>query len=85
MEINNSLKLGKVGPYNRFRSHMLRKFHASALYNSNNNWSLEEIDSLQGRSKNKTHSSYFMENPNILKEKYINSFDCLIINQKLSK
>ena len=44
MEINNSLELGKVGPYNRFRSHMLRKFHASALYNSNNNWSLEEID-----------------------------------------
>lgn len=32
-EINEILNLGKVRKYNRFRSHMLRKFHASALYN----------------------------------------------------
>ena len=32
-KINNSLGLGNVGEYSRFRSHMLRKFHASALYN----------------------------------------------------
>ena len=31
--VNERLNLGKVGNYNRFRSHMLRKFHASALYN----------------------------------------------------
>ena len=79
-DINDSLNLGKIGPYNRFRSHMLRKFHASSLYNSKNGLSLEEIDSLQGRSKDKTHSSYFMENPNILKEKYINSLDAIKIN-----
>lgn len=77
--INNELNLGKVGEYNRFRSHMLRKFHASSLYNFNNRLSLSEIDALQGRGKNSTHSSYFMENPQILREKYINSLDALII------
>ena len=62
-EINESLNLGKVRKYNRFRSHMLRKFHASILYNHENGLSLEEIDALQGRGKNNTHASYFMENP----------------------
>lgn len=32
--LNNKLKLGKCGTFNRFRSHMLRKFHASQLYNA---------------------------------------------------
>lgn len=77
--INDGLKLGKVGKYNKFRSHMLRKFHASSLYNASNSLSFEEIDSLQGRRKDSTHSSYFMENPHILKEKYINSLDAILI------
>lgn len=51
IEINNRLNLGKVGTYNRFRSHMLRKFHASSLYNGINNLSMDEIDALQGRKK----------------------------------
>lgn len=78
-EINDSLNLGKVGTYNRFRSHMLRKFHASTLYNQKNGLSLEEIDALQGRGKNNTHSAYFMENPKNLKEKYINSLKSILI------
>ena len=78
-KINDKLNLGKVGEYNRFRSHMLRKFHASSLYNFNNGLSLSEIDALQGRGKNNTHSSYFMENPMKLREKYIYSLDALII------
>ena len=77
--INDYLNLGKIGEYNRFRSHMLRKFHASYLYNYNNELSLAEIDALQGRGKNSTHSSYFMENPEKLREKYINSLDSLKI------
>ena len=76
-DINNELKLGKIGPYNRFRSHMLRKFHASSLYNSNNNLSLDEIDALQGRSKDSTHASYFMENPTKLRKKYIESLNSI--------
>jgi len=78
-EINESLNLGKVRKYNRFRSHMLRKFHASILYNHENGLSLEEIDALQGRGKNNTHASYFMENPKNLKEKYINSLKSILI------
>lgn len=78
-EINESLNLGKVRKYNRFRSHMLRKFHASILYNHENGLSLEEIDVLQGRGKNNTHASYFMENPKNLKEKYINSLKSILI------
>ena len=78
--INNELNLGKVGEYNRFRSHMLRKFHASSLYNEDNGLSLSEIDAIQGRSKNNTHSAYFMENPNNLKKKYVKILDALLIN-----
>lgn len=77
--INNELNLGKVGEYNKFRSHMLRKLHASSLYNANKGFTLSEIDALQGRSKNSIHSSYFMENPYILREKYINSLDVIKI------
>ena len=77
--INDKLNLGKVGEYNKFRSHMLRKYHASYLYNDNNGLSLSEIDELQGRGKDSVHSSYFMENPQILKKKYINSLKSILI------
>ena len=79
-EINESLNLGKVRKYNRFRSHMLRKFHASALFNHENGLSLEEIDALQGRGKDNTHSAYFMEDPIKLKKKYVKILDCILIN-----
>ncbi len=80
-EINESLNLGKVRKYNRFRSHMLRKFHASTLYNHENGLSLDEIDALQGRGKDNTHSAYFMENPINLKKKYENVLDAITINK----
>jgi len=76
--MNDQLNLGKKGVYNRFRSHMLRKFHASQLYNAGLN--IDQIDALQGRSKNKTRTSYFMENPEELKKKYIEHMNCLTIN-----
>lgn len=78
IEINNILKLGKKGTYNRFRSHMLRKFHASQLYNAG--LTLDEIDALQGRGKDPTHSSYFLEDPEKLRQKYVEHLDCLTIN-----
>lgn len=78
IELNNILKLGKKGTYNRFRSHMLRKFHASQLYNSG--LTLEEIDALQGRGKDATHSSYFLEDPEKLRQKYIEHMDAVTIN-----
>lgn len=76
--LNDLLKLGKRGNYNRFRSHMLRKFHASQLYNDG--MSLEDVDSLQGRGKDSTHSSYFMDDPEKLREKYIEHLNAVTIN-----
>ena len=81
-KINNTLDLGKVGAHNKFKSHILRKFHASSLYNDK--MSLEEIDALQGRSKEATHSSYFTEDPNKLREKYVSHLDCLTINMDVN-
>ena len=47
--------------------------------------SLEEIDALQGRSKEATHSSYFTEDPTKLKEKYIEHLHCLTINMDVTQ
>lgn len=76
-ELNAKMGLGKVGTYNRFRSHMLRKFNASQLYNDG--CTMEFVDSIQGRGKDSTHSSYFLENPEKLKQEYINHLDCLMV------
>lgn len=77
-EINDKLELGKARGYNRFRSHMLRKYHASTLYN--NGLSMDDVDSLQGRSKDSTHRSYFMDDPELLKRKYVEHMDSLILD-----
>lgn len=81
-QINDKLNLGKIGYYNRFRSHMLRKFNASQLYNDG--MPLEMVDALQGRSKNSTHTSYFMEDPKKLKQIYIKHMDAITINMDVS-
>ena len=81
--INNILNLRNVGKHGRFRTHMLRKFHASQLYNDG--LPMEDIDALQGRGKNRTHQSYFMEDPKKLKEKYIEHINCLTINSDISQ
>lgn len=83
-EVNDLLGLGTVGSNNfvRFRSHMLRKFHASTLYNDG--MILDDVNDLQGKTKNKTDSSYFMEDPNKLKQKYIQHMDSLTINLEVN-
>ena len=48
--LNNEL-VGKAGTYNRFRGHILRKFHACALYNDGR--SLDNVNVLQCKAKNK--------------------------------
>ena len=82
-KINDYLGLGKVGNYNRFRSHMLRKFHASALYNDG--MSLDKVNDLQGKSKNKTDQAYFMVNPEDLKYDYIQHLPAVTINKEVEK
>ena len=57
---------------------MIRKFHASSLYNDG--MSIDDVDSLQGRSKDSTHRAYFMEDPLLLKNKYVEHMDCLLLD-----
>ena len=81
--INDHLGLGKKGTYNRFRPHMLRKFHASALLN--NGMSKDDVNSLQGKSRNKTDEAYFFDDPDKLKQKYIDHMDAVTINLEVEK
>ena len=76
-EINDELGLGKIGKYHRFRSHMLRKFHASSLYNDG--MSIDKVNDLQGKSKTITDQSYFMVNPDDLKHEYIQHLPSLLM------
>ncbi|MBQ2635961.1 MAG: site-specific integrase [Methanobrevibacter sp.] len=64
-QINDDLKWGFKGKYRFFRSHTLRKFHASNI-----GIAAEYIDSLQGRGKNIIHETYIKTNPEKLKELY---------------
>ena len=70
-QINDILGLGKVGKYNRFRSHMLRKFNGTALCNGENALSEAEVDFIQGRSRGKIRETYLKKNPVELKHKYM--------------
>lgn len=81
--INDKLHLGKVRNYNRLRSHMLRKFHASALYNDG--MPRDFVNDLQGKSKNSTDESYFFVNEDDLKAEYINHLHALQISQEVEK
>lgn len=80
IEINNLLGGQRKGAYGIFRSHNLRKFHASNLARGENGLTVDEIDSLQGRCKNKVHNSYFLDDPNELRKKYISNIDKVLIN-----
>ena len=82
-EVNDLLGLGTVGEngFVRFRSHMLRKFHASMLYNDG--MSLDTVNELQGKAKNKTDSSYFMEDPRKLKLEYVRHMGVLVVNDSV--
>lgn len=79
--LNDKLNLGKKGTYRRFRPHMLRKFHASRLHNAG--MSMEKIDSLQGRSRDKIHTAYFLDDPDALREEYIKYMDAVMVEWNL--
>ena len=58
---------------------MLRKFHASNLARGENGLTLDEIDSLQGRSKDNVRQSYYFDDPKELRKKYIQNIDKVTI------
>ena len=57
---------------------MLRKFHASYLLNAG--MSKDDVNCLQGKSRNSTDESYFYDDPKILQEKYISFMGAITIN-----
>lgn len=77
-EMNHDLGLGKKGTYNRLRTHQFRKFHASNLKKSG--MSMDDINSIQGKAKNRINQPYFFDNPQQLKEVYIEHLDAVTIN-----
>jgi len=81
-QLNNELGLGSAGTYNRLRTHMFRKFHASTLKKAG--MSESDIDALQGRGKSSTRASYFYEDPQVLREKYIECLPDLVINDNVN-
>lgn len=74
-DVNNKLGLGKVADESKFRSHNLRRFHAtyingSALtYEEHSLISNSEIDEMQGRGKTSVQDTYIKSNP--LKQKLL--------------
>lgn len=73
-EINDNNKWGWVGTYRRFRSHALRKFHASNI-----GLSRDIVDSLQGRSKDEIQEAYFKQDPKQLKKIYMDHMKNILI------
>ena len=83
INLNNQLGLGKIGKHNRFRSHNLRKYHASILMNDG--MSRELVNDLQGRTKPRTDNSYFFNNTESLREEYIHHLPALTVMADVKK
>ena len=81
-ELNNELGLGHAGSFGRLRTHMFRKFHASTLKKAG--MSESDIDALQGRGKSSTRAAYFYEDPETLRQKYIDCLPSLVISDNVN-
>ena len=79
-KINDQMNWGFKGRYRFFRTHTLRKFHASNI-----GLTSEYIDSLQGRSKNTIHETYIKTNPEKLKEIYKKAMKNIMIYENDTK
>ena len=73
-KVNDKLDMGFVGRYRFFRSHALRKYHASNI-----GLSADYVDALQGRAKTKVHEAYIKTNPKKLKEIYISAMHNVMV------
>lgn len=83
IRVNDELGLGYVGTYRRFRTHMLRKFHASNLKIGEDGLSEEIVNELQGRAKPGVNQSYFFDMVEDIKEKYIKAMPNILIGWKV--
>lgn len=73
-KINDDMGWGVKGNFRFFRTHTLRKFHASNI-----GLNAEYVDALQGRSKNQLHETYIKINPEKLKDIYKSAMDNILI------
>ena len=73
-KVNDKLDMGFVGRYRFFRSHALRKFHASNI-----DLSADIVDELQGRGKTRVREAYMKTNPRRLKEIYIGAMHNVMV------
>ena len=73
-KVNDKLNMGFVGHYRFFRSHALRKFHASNI-----GLSADIVDELQGRGKTRVREAYMKTNPIKLKEIYMGAMHNVMV------
>ena len=73
-KVNDKLDMGFVGHYRFFRSHALRKFHASNI-----GLSADIVDELQGRGKTRVREAYMKTNPIKLKEIYMGAMHNVMV------
>ena len=73
-KVNDKLNMGFVGRYRFFRSHALRKFHASNI-----GLSADIVDELQGRGKSRVREAYMKTNPIKLKEIYMGAMHNVMV------
>ena len=76
-KVNDKLDMGFVGRYRFFRSHALRKFHASNI-----DLSADIVDELQGRGKTRVREAYIKTNPKRLKEIYMSAMHNVMIDDE---
>ena len=76
-QLNDHNGWGFVGPYRRFRTHTLRKFHASNL-----GCSFDVINTLEGRTNGTIHETYVKQKPDQLKKVYMEHMHNVMINTK---
>ena len=80
--LNDTLNLG-VTAGNEFRilrCHTLRKYHATTL--RDDGLSIDIINSLQGKAKNKVDNAYYIDTPEQLKKQYEEHVNCLYITDE---
>ena len=76
-EINDYFKWGHKGKFRFFRSHVLRKWNASNIQMTS-----EDIDNIQGRSKDVVHEAYIKVKPERLKKTYMEHMWRVCIDEK---
>ena len=80
--LNEALNLGVTmgNSYAVLRCHTLRKYHATTL--RDDGLSIDIINSLQGKTKNKVDRAYYVDTPEKLKEMYMDHMNSLAIGDE---